>query len=177
MSNKSAIAKVQNNLNELFQSNLAPGDAYIKFKITSDVTALLSMVRVQESLFIEARKITPLPSMPESVLGMMSSRDRVFCVFDLAQVLQLASRSTPPRQYQIIVLQTVSEQPVYFGLAVTQLQGIVRLSKQQIQPPHNFSEAIDPYLYGLAQAELGTIPILNLDRILNTLTNKQTAIH
>ena len=172
MSNKSAIAKVQNNLNELFQSNLAPGDAYIKFKITSDVTALLSMVRVQESLFIEARKITPLPSMPESVLGMMSSRDRVFCVFDLAQVLQLASRSTPPRQYQIIVLQTVSEQPVYFGLAVTQLQGIVRLSKQQIQtfldgvPSH-----IVDYLSGVVREEETTMPILKLDLVIAALTN------
>ena len=171
MSNNSAIAKVQTNLSQLFQSNLTPGDAYIKFQITSNVTALLSMERVQESLFVEAKKITPLPSMPSSVLGIMSSRDRVFCVFDLAQLLKLPSWSIPPRQHQIIVLETQSERSIYIGFAITQLQGIMRLSPEQIQSARSFSQAIDPYLDGLLQTETTTIPILSFDLILNTLSS------
>ncbi|MGF1541456.1 MAG: chemotaxis protein CheW, partial [Pleurocapsa sp.] len=87
----SAASRIQANLQELFQANLAPGDAYIRFQLTSDMTALISMEQVQESLVIEAEKITPLPCMPESIIGIMNSRDRVFCVFDLAQLLSLNS--------------------------------------------------------------------------------------
>ncbi len=77
-----AATRVQANLKDLFQANLSPGKAYIKFQLTEDLTALLSMKQVQGSMIIPADKITPLPSMPEPVMGMMSSRDRVFCIFE-----------------------------------------------------------------------------------------------
>ena len=72
--------------------------------------------------------------MPQSVIGIMNSRDRVFCVFDLAQLLGLPTKLFTPRQYQIIVLQTTSPTPVRLGLAVNTIQGIMRLASEQITP-------------------------------------------
>ena len=115
----SPASRIQANLQQLFKAKLAPGDAYIRFQLTSETTALWSMEQVQESLIVEANRITSLPNMPESVIGIMSSRNRVFSVFDLAQLLTLPSRLIAPRQYQIIVLQTTCKQPIYIGLAVT----------------------------------------------------------
>lgn len=170
MATSSAASRVRANLQELFKANLAPGDAYIRFQLTSDLTAFLSMEQVQESLVIEAEKITPLPSMPQSAIGMISSRDRVFCVFDLAQLLTLPSPLTAPRQYQIIVLQTTSEQPIHIGLAVTRLQGIVRLTIEQIQPSLAiFPANIASYLYGAVQEGENMIPVLKFDSILRAL--------
>ncbi len=170
MQNQSVAAKVQANLQELFKSNLDPGDAYIKFQVASGVNALLSMDRVEESSIVRAEKITTLPGMSESVMGMMSSRDRVFCVFDLAQLLNLPSELINNRQYQIIVLQTNTESPICVGLAVAQLQGIVRLSTEQIGSSLNgVSDRFVDYVSGTVQQDEKVIPILEFNRILQSL--------
>lgn len=171
MTTSSPAARVQASLQDLFKANLAPGDAYIRFQLTSDMAALLSTQQVQESLLVEAEKITPLPSMREFVIGIMNSRERVFCVFDLAQLLTLPSRLIAPRQYQIIVLQTTSEPAIYIGLAVTRLQGIIRLPTQKIQSSLDaFPSNIAPYLCGAVQQEKAMIPVLDFNGISEALT-------
>ena len=175
MTNPSPASRIQDNLPELFKANLAPGDAYIRFQLTSNITALISMQQVQGSLIVEAQKVTPLPSMPEFVIGMINSRDRVFCIFDLAQLLTLPSELSFPRQYQVIVLQTTYEPQIYIGLAVTALQGIVRLTAEQIQSSSDL--ASDPivsnlvaFTSGTVQEQEITIPVLEFSSILKVLT-------
>ena len=172
---QSTASKIQANFQDLFEINSASGDVYIRFQLTSNITALLSMIQVQESLVVEAEKITPMPGMPESVIGIMSSRSRVFCVFDLAQLLKLSSELTAPRQYHIIVLQTTNGQPIYVGLAVNRLQGIMRLNSEQIMPfladfSTDFSVDIAPYVCGAVLENENTIPILEVNSISQALT-------
>lgn len=176
MTKSSPASRVQANLQDLFKENITPGDAYIQFQLTSDMTALFPMEKVQESLVVEADKITPLPSMPESVIGIMSSRDRVFCVFDLAQLLTLSSRLISPRQYQIIVLE-VSElvsadcQKLHLGMAVKRLQGITRLTSEQINSDLNsLPNSLTSYLQGCVVQENQTTPIFNLSKLIQSLT-------
>lgn len=176
----SPASRVQANLQELFQANLAPGDAYIRFQLTaeigdsapdkssltSEMTFLLSMEQVQESLIIEADKITPLPSMPESVIGIINSHNQVFCVFDLAKLIQLHSQTISARQYQIIVLQTVTEKPIYLGLAVSRLQGMIRVVEENIQfSLKGFPPKIIPYLGGAVEFQGKMLPILEFNLI------------
>ena len=188
MTPSSPAARIQTNLQELFQGNLAPGDAYIRFQLTtrvnslprdylrqgkkviSDMTFLLSMEQVRESLLVEANRITPLPNMPESVIGIMNSKNQVFCVFDLAELLRLHSQSIFYRQYQIIVLQTRWEKPIYLGLAVTHLQGIVRLTPEEIDSSlEGLPSHLSPYLCGSVQLEKTTTPILDFNCLSDTL--------
>ena len=169
MSASSPASRIQANLQELFQGNSISGNPHIKFQLTPEVTALLSMERVQETLIIEAGQITPLPSMPQSVIGIMNSRDRVFCVFDLARLLTLPSSSFTPRQYQIIVLQTPTETPIYFGLAVDSIQGIMRLTSEQIgSSTDGVSAELIDYISGAVTSD--TIPVLEFDRIFDSIT-------
>ena len=171
MSASSPAARIQVNLQELFQGKSASGTPHIKFQLTSEIVALLSMELVQETLIVEVGQITLLPSMPTSALGIMNSRDRVFCVFDLAQLLSLPSSLVNPRQYQIIVLQTTDQNPIQLALAVRGLQGIMRLTTEQIQSPiDNVPSNIAPYVSGLVTAENTATPVLQFERILQTLT-------
>ena len=170
MQNKSAAAKVQANLKELFEGKLAPGDAYVKFQLTSGVTALLSMKQVKESSIVETEQITSLPNMPEFTIGIISLRDRVFCIFDLALLLGLSSELTSSRQHQIIVFQTIAEPSIYVGLAVTQLQGIVRISNEQIQlADDSIGAELMPYVSGMVEQEKTTIPVLEFKNIMQFL--------
>ena len=171
MKTSSAASRIKANLQELFQANLTPGEAYIRFQLSWDMTALLSTEQVEESLVVEADRITPLPNMPDSIIGIMSSRDRVFCVFDLAQLFSLSSGLINPRQYQVIVLQTNEETPIYIGLAVNRLQGMVRLPVEKIQSSLDGVAAnIASYVSGTVQQAETTIPILEFNRILEALT-------
>ena len=175
MLTSSAASRVQANLHELFEENVSPGNAHIKFQLTPAIMAFLSMKQVQESLIVEAGQITPLPSMPEYTIGMMNSRDRVFCLFDLAQLLTLPSALIAPRQYQIMVLQTTGESPIQIGLAVINLQGITRFTPEQILPSTNVVDSsLTPYISGVVQQNETTIPILQFERILATLKTVQT---
>ncbi|MGB7417301.1 MAG: chemotaxis protein CheW [Thermosynechococcaceae cyanobacterium] len=175
METSSAASRIQANLQDLFSADLAAGDAYIRFQLTSDMSALLSMSQVQESLVVPAEKITPLPSLPESVIGIMSSRDRVFCVFDLAQTLSLPSRLVALQQYQVIVLDVSklvsAEQELYVGLAVERLQGITRLASEQVNlSTDSFPHAIALYLQGSVIKEDQITPILDLKKVTKILT-------
>ena len=169
MQTSSTASKIQANLQDLFKASLSPGDSYIRFQLTPEKTALLSMEHVQESLVVNVEKITTLPSMPEFVIGIMNSRDRVFCVFDLAQLLGLSSPLGSSRKYQVIVLQTNDEQPVYIGFAVSTIQGISRILADEIQSStDNFELA--PYICGEVKKEV-TLPIVAFDRILKAIAN------
>lgn len=171
MTPSSPAAKIQANLKDLFKANLAPGEPYIQFQLTTEMSALLSMEQVQESLVVEAEYITPLPNMPKSVIGIMNVRDRVFCVFDLAQILSLPCRSISPQQYQIIVVEVskaiASEQEIlYLGLAIEKLQGMTRVTSEQINSNTDyFSSSLASYLQGYVTKESKPIPILSLEKI------------
>ncbi|MEO0013779.1 MAG: hypothetical protein RLZZ535_2168 [Cyanobacteriota bacterium] len=170
MSTSSPASRIQANLQELFEGKITSGDAYIKFKLTSEITALLSMNQVKESLIVEAAKITPLPSMPKHTIGMINSRDRVFCIFDLAQLLNLPTVLITPSQYQIIVLQTTGESSIPVGFAVMGLQGIIRLTSQQILSANSdvVNSSLASFVSGVVQQET-TMMVLELANILQAL--------
>ena len=168
----SPASKLHANVQDFFEVDLAPGDAYLRFKLTSDLTALLSMAQVEESLVVEAERITPVPNMPKAIIGMVSSRDQVFCVFDLAQALGLSSEGIAPQQYQIIVVQTNDEQPFHIGLAINRLYGVVRFTKENIQSSlQGVPPQIAPYLCGSVHQNKVLSLVIDCDRISAALTN------
>ena len=165
MQKESAASRIQANIQELFKGKLAPGEAYIKFQLTAKaavgqadagsatpaakITALLSMKQVQESLIVKADRITALPGMSESIIGIMNSRDRVFCVYDLPHLLNLPTSLIALQKYQIVVLeisQPQSGEKLQIGLAVEQIGGITRLAKDSFQPPTDVPASLQPYV-------------------------------
>ncbi|MEO1341287.1 MAG: chemotaxis protein CheW [Cyanobacteria bacterium J06635_13] len=150
MPKESAASRIQANIHELFKGKLAPGDSYIKFQLTAEITALLSMEQVQASLIVPAKQITALPGMSESIVGIMNSRDRVFCVYDLAHLLNLSTTLAASQQYQIVILeiakQSSSEQKIQVGLAVGQIGGITRLAGGSFRQPTNVPESLTPHV-------------------------------
>ncbi|MEL6930887.1 MAG: chemotaxis protein CheW [Cyanobacteria bacterium J06600_6] len=170
----SAAERIRANLQDLFKAEALPGNPYVKFSLTSEITALLSMEHVEESGIIDAENVTPLPSMPESVIGMTNSEDRVFCIFDFAQLLHLPSPLTHLRQYQIIVLNISKiinrEETVYMGLAVQELQGLVRYEDQDIDSQSTASLAKDSYMSGAILTNDTELLIIDIPEILKDLT-------
>lgn len=143
----SPASKIQANLQELFQAESSPGKAYVRFSLNQELTALFSMKQVQESLIVSADQITPLPSMPSAMIGMMNTRDRVFCVIDIAQLLTLPSSILLSRDYQIIIIEDPASKKL-IGFAVPQLLGITRLESESFKLPTSVPDSLIPFVIG-----------------------------
>ncbi len=172
----SSRSRLQELLPELFQSPKLQGDPYLRCELIPEVSVLLSMEYVQESLLVPGEKITPLPNMSPFVLGLMNSRDRVFCVLNLADLLGLSSPSTSAREYHMIVLrvselmsqQSTSEQKLLLGMVFHQIQGVTRAMSEQMRSPQgNFPSSLTPYLGGEVISKGQHLPVLDLAKIVN----------
>lgn len=127
------------------------GEAYLKFRLNSQTPAVFSMRSVQEALVLPARRLTPMPNMPAAMMGLMNRRSRVVWVVDLAQLLDLSVLDLNAQQYTLILVQVGT---VPLGLAVQQVEGMIRLQSDEIQPPvGQISTALVPYLRGCALQE------------------------
>jgi positive phototaxis protein PixI len=133
MSNNPTLDRLHQLLPQLFQPVAVSGDAYLRFQLTPEIPALLSMERVQEAVLVPATLISPLPNLPEFAIGMMAARERVFCVIDLGQLIGLPPLPMNPRTYQVIVIQA-AQSGQYLGLAVGQVLGVKRLDSKQLKP-------------------------------------------
>ena len=124
------------------------GEMYLKFRLNAHAPAVLSMRAVQEALVLPSRRLTPMPNVPSAMMGLMNRRSRVIWVVDLAQLLELSALDFNAQQYTLILIQAGS---VQLGLAVQQVEGMIRLQPDEIQSPvGQISAALVPYLRGCA---------------------------
>jgi positive phototaxis protein PixI len=130
----------------------APGDTYLKFHLSRQIPAVLSMRYIQEAMILPSRRLTPMPNMPAPMMGLMNRRSRVVWVLDLAQLLGLAVfDAASTQQYMLILIQVGS---IPLGLAVHQVEGIMRLDTAAVQSPvGQVSAALVPYLRGCVLQE------------------------
>lgn len=118
-----------------------PGDPYLRFQLFEDTSMLLPMTAVREAIVVSANRLTALPNMSESFIGLLNSRDLVFGVVDLPYALGFTKEGVQTGQYQIIIVRTApalthSSQMTeeVLGLAVPKILGITRFDHGDIQP-------------------------------------------
>lgn len=127
-------------------SNRTSGDAYLRFELCPQTSAVLFMRYVQEAMILPARRLTPMPNMPACMLGLMNRRSRVLWVVDLAQMLGLAMLDANTQQYNLVLLQVGA---ISLGLAVQQVEGITWINPDRIQPSiGQVIPTLVPYLRG-----------------------------
>ncbi len=173
MTTNTTLARLQQLLPHLFQPVQVSGDPYLRFQLTPETPALISMNWVQEALLVSASSISPLPNMPVFSIGIMNSRDRVFLVVDLGQLLGLAPLLVNPRNYQVITIhlpsvgtenRTSSEK--YLGLAVQQVGGVARFETEPLPiVAEECPVGLTPYLLGSFMEKNKQILVLNTEAI------------
>ena len=146
------------------QPNQVIGDIYVKFQVETHTPAILSMEFVQEVLIVPVTRITPMPNMPECVLGLLNRRNRVLWAIDLAQVLNLQPVDANAQQYHIIIIRV---DQFSLALVVQEVKGVTRFTSDCIQSPGVVASNIIPYLDGcILQQE--TLLVMNAKAIVNS---------
>ncbi|MBE9222336.1 chemotaxis protein CheW [Cyanobacterium stanieri LEGE 03274] len=184
MSSPSSFTKLQELLPQLFQRSALTGSLYLRCRLGVSDTFLISMEYVRESLLLEGNHITPVPQMSSFVMGLMTSRERVFCVVDLPQLMGLSSLPTYSRQYHLVVISISSFLPNYsgdddlfLGLAVNQVEGITRVDTDKIlgltdvqhlltREKVSYWFSFDSYVQGWVTSNQQPLAVLNLESII-----------
>lgn len=145
------------------QVETSAGDSFLKFNVDLNTSAILAMEQVQEVLIIPARRITPMPNMTESVLGLLNRRNRVLWVIDLAQLLGLHPLGTNTQQYNVIIIQA---KQINLGLLVQEVKGVTHFAPQLIQAPTELlASTLIPYLSGCIFQSEEILMLLNAEAI------------
>lgn len=139
------------------------GNTYIKLQLDAHTPAVMSMNYVQEVLIIPINRITPMPNMPKSILGLLNRRNRVLWVIDLVQVLNLQPVDINAQQYHIVIIR-VAQVPL--ALVVQEVKGVTRFTPDCIQSTVEFMAAdITPYIDGCISQQQETLLLLNAEAI------------
>ena len=169
-------------LPEMFAPKLIKGEQFLRIQLTSELTIALALSWVEESLLLPTHLITPIPNMPPSVMGLMSSKDQVFWAVNLAQLLELPIAIEPSQHYEVVVIRAVSTQSdplsdseslntntdgnLYLGLIVPKIRSSIRLSKEDIISPINEVDAnLHPYLSGQVSIDGDRVLVLSAEAI------------
>jgi purine-binding chemotaxis protein CheW len=108
---------------------------------------------------------TPVPNVPDWVLGVANLRGDIISMVDLRAFLGIQRRSFG-RDSRILVVQA-HQAVVTTGLLVDQLNGIGYLAEDRIGPPHGpIEDQVTPYLRGVYEHEERLLVVLDLDGLL-----------
>lgn len=122
------------------------GDTYLKFQLNQQSAAILSMDFTQEAVILPVDAITPMPNMPNCILGLMNWRSRIIWTVDLPKMFNLESLDHRLRQYNIVVIKVES---LILGLVVQEIKGITKFMPDEIRSPiGQVASSLVPYLQG-----------------------------
>jgi positive phototaxis protein PixI len=162
-------ARLQQLLPQLFEVDQRTGDPFLRLQVTADTAMALPLASIEETQLLSPRDITPMPNMPNHILGLMRVKGQVLWLASLAHLLGLATEVERSYRYETIVLRLTSEPSMtapgeadlFFGLAVAKIKGSMRLTRDAIQPiGTNIPPDLIPFLAGQVSHDDETILIL-----------------
>jgi purine-binding chemotaxis protein CheW len=107
--------------------------------------------------------ITPIPSVPPHVRGVMNLRGTVLPVIDLRMKFQLPA--VEYNKYTVIVIATMAEKTV--GLLVDAVSDVLTIDNDALRPPPDFGPSVDTrFINGVFKSRDRLTVALNLEQLL-----------
>jgi positive phototaxis protein PixI len=138
---------------------------FLRFQLDSQTCAVVPMLQTQEAIVLPAGRVSVIPNLPSSVLGLFNRRSSLLWLVDLPQILGLEPIDRHTHSYDVVLLK-VGQTPL--AVAVRSIQGVVRFAHEQIESPMgSFNPAFTPYLRGWMLQEQELVLVLDPEAIIN----------
>ncbi len=125
----------------------------------------VEILRVQE--IKGYTRVTPLPNAPPGVRGVMNLRGTVVPVLDLRT--RFGMPGVEPDRFTVVVVVTVG--PKVAGLVVDAVSDVLNVAPAELVPPPDLGAGVDvSLLTGMARAGDRLVTLLNIDRLVGTVT-------
>jgi len=140
-------------------------ERYLIFTL-ADAKYAVPMSQVLE--VVKLTNFTPVPNVPDWILGITSLRGDIASIVDLRALLNLEPEDYGDN-HNLLVTQTF-EGDITACLVVEQVTGIAHVSASQIQTIDTISDdLLSPYVRGVHAHDGGLLSILNLEGLLQSL--------
>ena len=141
-------------------------EPYLQLQLEAKIWAVLPMKYAQEVLSLSSRRITPMPNMPDCIIGLLNQRNRIVWVADLPQMLKMEPVDRNLQQYHMAIIRV---QDIPLGLIVNRVKGVIRLNSEAIQSHIGLvNSSLEEYFQGYYTQEDKTLLVLNAKAIINS---------
>lgn len=124
----------------------------------------ISVLKVRE--IIRVQKFTPVPQMPDYVKGVINLRGRVIPIVDLRVKFGLKAEFTERTCIVVVQVNLTSEHSVQMGLIVDNVEEVVTLTADMIEPTPDFGGQLNTaYILGMAKVKGQVKTLLDIDRV------------
>ena len=124
----------------------------------------IAVLKVRE--IFRHQKITPLPSMPEYVKGVINLRGQVIPVADLRLRFGFAAVDADRNCIVLVRIEREGATDLYVGLIVDGVMDVANITVDQISPAPELGGQIDTaYLLGIARVNDHVRMLLDIDRL------------
>lgn len=142
----------------------AKAGKHLAFRV-GDETYGIDIMRVQEIIGVLA--ITRVPSMPESIRGVINLRGRVMPVIDLRVKFGVREAADHERNCIIVLQVTGDSRSLVMGVLVDEVSEVVEIAAAELGSTPDFGSSIDAsFLTGLATTGETVTMLLDADKLL-----------
>ena len=147
---------------------------YLSFTLAGSDYAV-GILQVKEILQYET--VTRVPSVPQSIRGVINLRGSVVPVVDLAVKFGLRETPVTKRTCVLIVEATVGAERTVMGVLADAVSEVLELTPQDVEPAPSFGTRVKvDYLLGMGKVGKGFVLLLDLDKVLSA-DEKELATH
>lgn len=147
-----AAAKTTAIADDLF-FEVAPPDTrqrFLTFALGDQNTVFLALEHSTEIIPVKVAKISPVPAMSKSIMGIYNWRSELLWLVDLNHLTGFSSPLTPPRYTDTVMAVVVCCQNQWLGLVVDHVEDITLHDPDQLQGIQSgiFPSLLEPFLLG-----------------------------
>ncbi len=141
------------------------GKKFLTFLMANEKYGL-EILKVREIIGI--MDVTPVPTTPAFVRGVINLRGKVIPVVDLRLKFGMESKEDTQRTCIIVVHLAREGQEMIMGIIVDEVSEVLDIDQDQIEPPPSFGADIrTDFILGMGKVNQRVVTMLDIDRVLS----------
>ena len=147
------------------QARSVKGGKFLTFLMANEKYGL-EILKVRE--IIGMMGVTPVPTTPAFVRGVINLRGKVIPVMDLRLKFGMEAKEDTQRTCIIVVHLTRAAQEMIMGIIVDEVSEVLDIDQDQIEPPPSFGADIrTDFILGMGKVNQRVVTMLDIDRVLS----------
>jgi len=141
------------------------GKKFLTFLMANEKYGL-EILKVREIIGI--MDVTPVPTTPAFVRGVINLRGKVIPVVDLRLKFGMEAKQDTQRTCIIVVHLAREGQEMIMGIIVDEVSEVLDIDQDQIEPPPSFGADIrTDFILGMGKVNQRVVTMLDIDRVLS----------
>lgn len=126
----------------------------------------IPILKVNEIIGI--MKITPIPSAPYFIKGIINLRGKIIPVMDLRLKCNMDSRDYDEQTCIIIVETSTNENKSFMGIIVDKVAEVINIKGEDVEPAPQYGFGDKPeFLIGIGKVKDKVVMLLNIESVIN----------